>query len=308
MSETSIAGKEFGVMPARWRDSERDDRRGFAAMDPEEHREISRRGGYSSQGGRGREFDEWSDREGARRGFDDEYGDRGGGSRRGFGSMDPEERREIARMGGRPSHGGRGRDSYDDGRERDDDWGGRSRRGFAAMDPEEQREIARMGGRASHGGRGREEDDDRRFRSRSDDEDDRRFRSREDDDDRRFRSRGGNGEDDDRSSRSRRGFAAMDPEEQREIARMGGRASHGGRSRDIDDDDDDRRSSRYRGRDDDERSGSRSRRGFAAMDPQERREIARMGGRASHEYGRGHEFTSEEAREAGRKGGYARWH
>lgn len=51
----------------------------------------------------------------------------------------------------------------------------------------------------------------------------------------------------------------------------------------------------------------RRRRGFAAMNPKERREIAKRGGEASHESGRGHEFTSEEAREAGRRGGEARW-
>ena len=51
----------------------------------------------------------------------------------------------------------------------------------------------------------------------------------------------------------------------------------------------------------------RSRRGFAAMNPKERREISKRGGEASHESGRGHEFTSEEAREAGRRGGEARW-
>ncbi len=33
------------------------------------------------------------------------------------------------------------------------------------------------------------------------------------------------------SGKSKRGFAAMDPEKQREIAAMGGRASHGGRGR-----------------------------------------------------------------------------
>lgn len=54
-------------------------------------------------------------------------------------------------------------------------------------------------------------------------------------------------------------------------------------------------------------TNGRSRRGFAAMDPDEQRKIASMGGRASHEYGHGHEFTPEEAREAGRKGGHARW-
>lgn len=46
-----------------------------------------------------------------------------------------------------------------------------------------------------------------------------------------------------------------------------------------------------------------SRRGFASMDPEKQREIARKGGQMSHEKGTAHEFTSEEAREAGRKGG-----
>ncbi len=44
-------------------------------------------------------------------------------------------------------------------------------------------------------------------------------------------------------------------------------------------------------------------RGFAAMDPEEQRDIARKGGQAAHESGSAHEFTSEEAAEAGRKGG-----
>lgn len=42
-------------------------------------------------------------------------------------------------------------------------------------------------------------------------------------------------------------------------------------------------------------------RGFAAMDPQRQREIASLGGRAAHQSGHAHEFTSEEARAAGRK-------
>ncbi|MBC8082959.1 MAG: hypothetical protein H7Z21_07070 [Hymenobacter sp.] len=46
-------------------------------------------------------------------------------------------------------------------------------------------------------------------------------------------------------------------------------------------------------------------RGFAAMDPEQQRRIASEGGRASHESGRGHRFTAEEARAAGRKGGQA---
>jgi general stress protein YciG len=53
-------------------------------------------------------------------------------------------------------------------------------------------------------------------------------------------------------------------------------------------------------------SPRKSNRGFASMDPQRQREIASEGGRAAHEKGTAHEFTSEEAREAGRKGGQAR--
>ncbi|MBC5765043.1 KGG domain-containing protein [Ramlibacter albus] len=50
----------------------------------------------------------------------------------------------------------------------------------------------------------------------------------------------------------------------------------------------------------------KSNRGFASMDPERQRQIASEGGRAAHEKGTAHEFTSEEAREAGRKGGMAR--
>jgi len=42
-----------------------------------------------------------------------------------------------------------------------------------------------------------------------------------------------------------------------------------------------------------------SARGFASMDPQRQREIASEGGRAAHQKGTAHEFTSEEARRAG---------
>ena len=48
-----------------------------------------------------------------------------------------------------------------------------------------------------------------------------------------------------------------------------------------------------------------SNRGFASMDEDKQREIAAKGGRAAHESGNAHEFSSEEAREAGRKGGEA---
>jgi general stress protein YciG len=46
-------------------------------------------------------------------------------------------------------------------------------------------------------------------------------------------------------------------------------------------------------------------RGFAKMDPEKQREIASKGGRAAHQRGTAHEFNTEEAREAGRKGGQA---
>ena len=46
-------------------------------------------------------------------------------------------------------------------------------------------------------------------------------------------------------------------------------------------------------------------RGFASMDPQKQREIASRGGRAAHLQGTAHEWSSDEAREAGRKGGAA---
>lgn len=50
----------------------------------------------------------------------------------------------------------------------------------------------------------------------------------------------------------------------------------------------------------------KSTRGFASMDQQRQREIASQGGRAAHANGTAHQFTSEQAREAGRKGGTAK--
>lgn len=52
-----------------------------------------------------------------------------------------------------------------------------------------------------------------------------------------------------------------------------------------------------------EEGSKKSRRGFASMTPERRREIARMGGKAAHVNGTAHQFTPEEAREAGKKGG-----
>ena len=46
-------------------------------------------------------------------------------------------------------------------------------------------------------------------------------------------------------------------------------------------------------------------RGFASMDRNRQRDIASKGGKAAHQKGTAHEWTSEEARDAGRKGGVA---
>lgn len=54
-----------------------------------------------------------------------------------------------------------------------------------------------------------------------------------------------------------------------------------------------------------ENNNGRDRRGFAGMDPEKQRTIASMGGKAAHEKGTAHEFSSEEAQAAGVKGGKA---
>jgi uncharacterized protein len=46
-------------------------------------------------------------------------------------------------------------------------------------------------------------------------------------------------------------------------------------------------------------------RGFASMSPEKQRQIASKGGRAAHAMGTAHEWNSNEARAAGRKGGSA---
>jgi general stress protein YciG len=50
-------------------------------------------------------------------------------------------------------------------------------------------------------------------------------------------------------------------------------------------------------------SSRHSTRGFASMNSERQREIARKGGRAAHAKGTAHEFTADEARAAGQKGG-----
>lgn len=46
-------------------------------------------------------------------------------------------------------------------------------------------------------------------------------------------------------------------------------------------------------------------RGLAALTPEQRKAISSLGGKAAHAQGTGHEWTSEEARVAGKKGGMA---
>jgi general stress protein YciG len=80
----------------------------------------------------------------------------------------------------------------------------------------------------------------------------------------------------DRNAKQRgRGFATMNTDRQREIARLGGKAAH--------------------------------QKGTAhEFTPEEAREAGSKGGRVAHERGTAHEFTPEEARDAGRKGGTRR--
>jgi general stress protein YciG len=59
------------------------------------------------------------------------------------------------------------------------------------------------------------------------------------------------------------------------------------------------------GRDLKEGPVAKGKRGFASMDRDKQREIASKGGKAAHQKGTAHEWTGEEAKEAGRKGGAA---
>ena len=72
-----------------------------------------------------------------------------------------------------------------------------------------------------------------------------------------------------------RGFAALDPERRRHIARLSLEARR--------------------------RNGKGM--GFALLTPERHRAVSAEGGRVSHALGKAHRFTAEEARRAGRKGG-----
>lgn len=102
---------------------------------------------------------------------------------------------------------------------------------------------------------------------------------------------------------SNRGFASMDDDKQREIASKGGKASGGGQGETGQQGGGGGGGQGETGHQGGGTSKGTSNRGFASMDPQKQREIASKGGKAAHQQGVAHEFTSEEAREAGRKGG-----
>ncbi|HWJ27256.1 MAG TPA: KGG domain-containing protein [Flavisolibacter sp.] len=86
---------------------------------------------------------------------------------------------------------------------------------------------------------------------------------------------------------------------------MDQQVSHGQISRGLDGADNLQESSRLDGTSENGRGRGQgsSNRGFAAMNPNKQKEIASEGGRAAHRQGVAHEWTSEEARMAGRKGG-----
>ncbi len=169
-------------------------KQGFAAMDPEERRELARKGGHNSHGGTSHEGDggDGKDDRASHHGHaafhhktaahhhrqaarhhsagNHEEADRHTHaahghsetahehSKRGFAAMDPERVREIARMGGLASHGGRGNQATLDEGEHDGDditdqrsARGKQGAGTQGGTPEQHAEAGRKGGQASHG-------------------------------------------------------------------------------------------------------------------------------------------------------------
>jgi general stress protein YciG len=235
--------------------------------DSEGHSEAAERGWENRRGGSQSNYDNDYDR-------DYEYeseGRSGRGRGRGW-SGDSQGHSEAAERGWENRRGGSQRD-YDD----DDDYAyaneGRSGRGRGwSGDSEGHSEAAERGWENRRGGSQRSDYD-------SNDDYDRDF----------------DYESDGRSGRGR-GWSG-DSQGHSEAARKGWENRGGGSSRRND-----RRSSSSRSN-----STGNSRRGFAAMDPEEVSEIASMGGKAAHRSGHAHEWDSREARRAGHLGGIARW-
>jgi general stress protein YciG len=101
-------------------------------------------------------------------------------------------------------------------------------------------------------------------------------------------------------NKSNRGMAGMDSSKQKKIASEGGKASQSARGAGS--------GGNSGGSATQSKSNSSSKkgvRGFAAMSTEQRRAIASMGGKAAHQKGTAHQWTPQEAAEAGRKGGQA---
>ncbi|MFO0950714.1 MAG: KGG domain-containing protein [Isosphaeraceae bacterium] len=147
-----------------------------------------------------------------------------GPSRRGFAAMDPEEQREIASEGGREAHR-RGTAHEFDSEEAAE--AGRKGGEAVSRDREHMAEIGRKGGQASHHRNAAfyHESAAHHHRQAA------RHHASGDIDEAEMHARTAHGHSQSAHEHSRRGFAAMDPEEQREISRKGGQASHGGRGR-----------------------------------------------------------------------------
>lgn len=180
--------------------------------------------------------------------------------------------------------------SQPSGYEGEEDWEpGPIRRGFISREPERRGEAVARGGWHRPERRNYQEDYD------YDQPRSRRQRVYEEKQDYEMSGRG-------RSWTGRRGFAAMNPERQREIAAEGGRAPHRGPRGFAAMDENEQREIAAEGG----RAPHRGPRGFAAMDQDEQREIASRGGRAPHRGPRGFAAMNEnEQREIAARGGHA---
>lgn len=181
-----------------------------------------------------------------------------------------------------------GYNDYDRDRDYESDNRGHGRGGWSG-DSEEHSEAAERGWENRRGGSQRgnyDYDDDRSYgrNNRREDYDNDYNRDYESDDRRGSSGRGWYGDSESHSEAAEKGWEN----------RQGGHQRQGGNQGSF----------RYSSSN---RSNGGSRRGFAAMDEDEQREIASMGGRAAHRSGHAHEWDSEEARRAGRLGGKARW-
>jgi hypothetical protein len=186
----------------------------------------------------------------------------------------------------------------------------RDRRGFTSMDRERQREISSRGKRHSHDGRDRDYDDHNYNRSRNEEE----F------EDESYDTDGSNFGYGRVPERRQRGYASMDDERSDETSFRDNRNVHIGRGRYHEEDEyPESRTyqNRYRKEEDygfnDRDSGNYERsdrrgRGFASMEEDRQREISARDGRSAHRSGNAHEFSREERRRGGQRGGRSRSH